>query len=104
MVFRWECDKKNFLKAFDGYLPPEVVDTQTVAREKGLSFKWDDVCAAVTGGAICRRAAFFGDTALPSSEALRHCAARACVAFDFIVENRKLREKRDVVAVEKRGR
>ena len=52
MVFRWECDKKNFLKAFDGYLPPEVVDTQMIAREKGLPIKWDDICASVTGGPL----------------------------------------------------
>ena len=100
MVFRWDNDKKNFLKSFNGYHPPEVVDTLTVAREKGLPTRYDDICVSVTGGVICRRAAFFGDTAFPSSEALRHCASRACLPFEFIVKHRNLREKRDVVSAE----
>ena len=58
-VSRWKLDKKNFESAF-GFITKDVVDSQALAREKGLSGKiavaermMDEVC--------CKRVLFLGD-------------------------------------------
>ena len=58
-VSRWELDKKSFESAF-GFITKDVVDSQALAREKGLSGKiavaermMDEVC--------CKRVSFLGD-------------------------------------------
>ena len=94
-VLRWEGDKKNFLKSFLGYVPPKIVEAHTVAREQGKSTSFDDMIKEITGGPLCKRASFFGDSEEPTDEALRHRSMRGCGIYDTVVIGRNLREKRD---------
>ena len=84
---------REFLKASLAWKPDEVVDVDAVAREVGVSSKLGEIAAALTRGSICRRAANFSDLRLPSIEARRHRAMRACLLYDFLAKYRDVERR-----------
>ena len=84
---------RGFLKAALAWKPDEVIDVEAVAKEVGVSSKLGVIAAALTRGSFCRRAANFSDLRLPSIEARRHRAMRACLLYDFFVKYRGVEER-----------
>ena len=93
LTFRWEREEKNCNNAF-GWKPDVVHDVLKLRPEGGRLRSYDDICRHQTGGEFCRRASFFCDLAIPSPEALRHRAIRACLIYDFVSELKGFGKKR----------
>ena len=91
LLFRWEMEKRNCQESFN-WKPEVIHDVLTIKPRKDRLRSLDEISRLLTGEKFCRRASFFTDLAVPSSEALRHRAIRACLVYDFVAEEMKLGE------------
>ena len=90
-TYRWAWRGKPFQKIF-GWAPREPLEIEKIAKDNGIPAKFDAIAEKTVGGSFCRRAAEFGDFAIPSSVALHHSAIRVSLVYEFAVEMLKLRE------------
>ena len=77
-----------------GFRPPRAYDVEQAAASNGVTYELSAMAKRVTGGSYCRRGSNFSGLTIPSVVAQRHCAIRAKIIYEDVVELLRLREPR----------
>ena len=77
---------QEFLSNKSQWVPPSVIDAAVLAKQNGVRDTVSGMSEAITNGPFCWRASVFGDTSIPSPDALLHCDLFASVVYEFCMK------------------